>query len=109
MSNQQSSYTSYSSTSYTTSSSSNGGQPQTKSYSESANYDSRTGGNIVRESRETGQPTLREHTEIPVQGRVGQGASSGAAADRRIEDVTDRDQEYLDRMEDEYAKREGGA
>lgn len=42
-----------------------------------------------------------------MQGRVGQGASSGS--DRRIEDVTDRDQEYLERMEDEYAKREGGA
>jgi hypothetical protein len=116
MSNHQSSYTSYSSsTSYTTSSSSssnsNPAQPQTKSYTETANYDSRTGGNITRESRETGQPTLTERKEIPVQGQVQQGGdgSGGGAGRGRIEDVTDRDQEYLERMEDEYAKREVGA
>ena len=28
---------------------------------------------------------------------------------KRIEDVTDADQVYEERMEDEYAKREGGA
>lgn len=43
-----------------------------------------------------------------MQGRVGQGNSTGVS-DRRIEDVTDADREYLERMEDEYAKREGGA
>lgn len=106
MSNQQSSYTSYSTTSYTTSSTSNGGQPHTQSYSETANYNSRDGGSFVRESNETGQPTLREEHQIPVQGRVAQG---GADSSRRIEDVTDADKQYLERMEDEYAKREGGA
>ncbi|KAK5955010.1 hypothetical protein OHC33_003689 [Knufia fluminis] len=117
MSNNQSSYTSYTSTSYTTSSTSNGGgEPQTHSYSETANYDSRHGGNITREARGTGQETLRETREIPVQGQgqVGNGASSGADSSRRIEDVTDgeqaeRDRLYEERMEDEYAKREGGA
>ena len=111
MSNQQSSYTSYSSTSYTTSSTSNGSQPITQSYSETANYDSRTGGNITRESRETGQPTLTQTRDIPVQGQV---EGSSADTSRRIEDVTDaeqaeRDRQYEERMEDEYAKREGGA
>ena len=112
MSNNQSSYMSFSSSSYTTSSSSNGGQPHTQSYSQTANYNSRTGGNITRESRETGQPTLTETREIPVQGRVG--TSNGADTSRRMEDVTDseqaeRDRQYEERMEDEYAKREGGA
>lgn len=112
MSNNQSAYASFSSSSFTTSSSSNGGQPHTQSYSETAIYDSRTGGYTTRESRETGQPTLTETREIPVQGRVG--ASSGADTNRRIEDVTDaeqaeRDKQYEERMEDEYAKREGGA
>jgi len=112
MSNQQSSYTSFSSSSFTTSSSSDGGPPRTQSYTETANYDSRTGGNITRESRETGQPTLTETRDIPAQGRVG--AATGADTSRRIEDVTDadqaeRDRQYEERMEDEYAKREGGA
>ncbi len=30
-------------------------------------------------------------------------------AGERIEDVTDADREYEERIEDEYAKREGGA
>lgn len=45
----------------------------------------------------------------------GQGQSGGNAS-RRIEDVTDADENesendrlYRERMEDEYAKREGGA
>lgn len=107
MSSNQSSYTSYSSTSYTTSSSSNGGQPHVQSYTESANYDSRSGGHVQRESRETGQPTLTERREIPVQGQL----SSGADTSRQIEDVTESeaDKLYRERMEDEYAKREGGA
>ncbi|KAK5084158.1 hypothetical protein LTR70_007932 [Exophiala xenobiotica] len=109
MSNQ---YTSFSSSSFTTSSSSDGGPPRTQSYTETANYDSRTGGNITREAKEDGQPTLTETRDIPVQERVG--ASNGADTSRRIEDVTDaeqaeRDQQYEERMEDEYAKREGGA
>ncbi len=33
----------------------------------------------------------------------------GADSGRRIEDVTDADRQYEERMEEEYAKREGGA
>ena len=110
MSSNQSSYTSYSSTSYTTSSSSNGGQPHVQSYTEAANYDSRNGGYVQRESRETGQPTLTERREIPIQGQVSNSAS-GNDTSRQIEDVTESeaDKLYRERMEDEYAKREGGA
>lgn len=40
------------------------------------------------------------------------GDGEGRDGQRRIEDVTeqeDADQRYLERMEEEYAKREGGA
>ena len=30
-------------------------------------------------------------------------------SERRIEDVTDADREYEEKMEEEYAKRDGGA
>lgn len=33
----------------------------------------------------------------------------GLGNSRRIEDVTDADKAYEEKMEDEYAKREGGA
>lgn len=110
MSSNQSSYTSYSSTSYTSSSSTNGGQPHVQSYTERANYNSQDGGFVERESRETGQPTLTERRELPVQGQLSSG-SNGSGANRRIEDVTESeaDQLYRERMEDEYATREGGA
>ena len=91
----------------------NGGQPHQQSYTETANYDSRNGGSMIRESRETGQPTLTETREIDPTGRQ-LGAGSTGGAQTRIEDVTDSDQAardrlYEERMEDEYAKREGGA
>ena len=33
----------------------------------------------------------------------------GIGSSRRIEDVTDADKQYEENIEDEYAKREGGA
>lgn len=36
-------------------------------------------------------------------------AGAGAESGPRIEDVTETDREYLEKMEEEYAKREGGA
>ena len=119
MSNQSSSYTSFSTTSYTSSSSSNGNQPHTQSYTETSNYNSRDGGSIQRESRETGQPTLTERRDISAQGQISgpssgpssQAITGGSDRSRQIEDVTESeaDQLYRERMEDEYAKREGGA
>ncbi|OAP59988.1 hypothetical protein AYL99_04990 [Fonsecaea erecta] len=112
---------SYSTSSSTSSSGSRstGGDPQTRShaqrYTETMTSNDRDGTNIRRVSEETGRPPRSEETYIPLRGgRV------GASDDRgRIEDVTDadpddddqaaRDREYEERMEDEYAKREGGA
>ena len=43
---------------------------------------------------------------MPAGGRIGGGGGDA----RRIEDVSDdADREYEERIEDEYAKREGGA
>jgi hypothetical protein len=62
-----------------------------------------------------GEPVVREERHYDAQGRellTGPGAG-GAGGERRIEDVSDeqtqRDREYEERIEDEYAKREGGA
>lgn len=38
-----------------------------------------------------------------------QSGGSGGEGRARIEDVSDKDKEYEERMEEEYAKREGGA
>jgi hypothetical protein len=122
MSNQQSgSY--YASASFTASSSSytgssNNGDPQghSKSITETMTSNDRDGTNIRRTTEETGKPTLQDETYIPPGGRqLGGGGrdDGGGGGAGRIQDVTDeqkeRDREYEERMEDEYAKREGGA
>lgn len=65
-----------------------------------------------------GEPAIAETRHYDPQGRellegAGSAGAGGANASRRIEDVTDaqaeRDAQYEERMEDEYAKREGGA
>lgn len=82
-----------------------------------------------RTHEETGKPTLEETRHYPLSsfsGRVEGGSGRGEDV-RRIEDVTGteeddgddarkrdeeqaaRDREYEERIEDEYAKREGGA
>lgn len=55
-----------------------------------------------------GQAPTEERLHLDAQGRLTQtyGADGG---NRQIEDVSDADRQYLERMEDEYAKREGGA
>ena len=101
MSNSTSSYSSYTSQSYSSSTNGSG-----HSYSEATVSDP-SGTTIHRTSQESGQPAISETTRLPAGGTaaVGGGADNG----RRIEDVTDADREYEERMEDEYAKREGGA
>ncbi|KAL9005365.1 MAG: hypothetical protein Q9188_001850 [Gyalolechia gomerana] len=101
MSNSTTSYSTYTSQSYSSSSDGTG-----NSYSEATVSDP-SGTTIHRTSQEAGQPAVSETTRLPARGTaaVGGGADSG----RRIEDVTDADREYEERMEDEYAKREGGA
>lgn len=60
-------------------------------------------------SQNLGEAPVRETRSFDAQGRELAGT---AGSDRRIEDVTDReenDRAYEERIEEEYAKREGGA
>lgn len=60
-----------------------------------------------RPAQEGRQPIVAETKSYPAPGAV-----SGAGSEddeRKIEDVTDTNRHYEERMEDEYAKREGGA
>ena len=62
-----------------------------------------------RSTQEAGKPAIQETTRVPASGRV-ERFSNGQ---HRIEDVSDKEdqaaKDYEERMEDEYAKREGGA
>lgn len=103
MSNSNSTFQSYSS-SYS-SSSVNG---RTKSTSETVHSDP-TGTRVHRTVQNPGQAPQQEHFEVDNSGKKVEGAR--ASDSRRIEDVTDHetDKNYKEKMEDEYAKREGGA
>lgn len=84
---------------------------QTTSHSENK-YSDPSGTKVHRTSQEPGQAPREERYEVDANGRRIQ--ESGNHGARRIEDVTDkeqeqRDREYEEKMEDEYAKREGGA
>ncbi|KAF1960036.1 hypothetical protein CC80DRAFT_489276 [Byssothecium circinans] len=81
---------------------------QTRSQSETT-YSDPSGTKVHRTSQEPGQAAREEHIEYDNAGRrIADAGSRG-----RIEDVTDeqseKDRQYEERMEDEYAKREGGA
>ena len=60
-----------------------------------------------------GQPVVQSERHYDSQGRELLSGTDGAGSNRRIEDVSDeqkeRDREYEERIEEEYAKREGGA
>jgi len=107
MSNSSSTFQSFS-TSYS-SSSVNG---QTKSHSEST-YSDPSGTRVHRTTQNPGEVAREERFEVDNAGRRVEGAGSGNT--RKIEDVTEEesqkknDREYEERMEDEYAKKEGGA
>ncbi|KZM22029.1 uncharacterized protein EKO05_0007286 [Ascochyta rabiei] len=93
-----------------TSSSING---RTTSYTQSTQSDN-TGTRVHQTSQQPGQAVREERFEIDNSGRrIAEGSTSGSNQGR-IEDVTDEQQKendrlYEERMEDEYAKREGGA
>lgn len=124
---------SYSSTSYSSSQTHNG---QTSGYSYSKEQRSDPRGTAVRTTTQNNpkEPALQElryfdagGREIPADRAAGMGLQPGTAADnsRRIEDVSDSghhtqavdrlmsereaDRMYRELMEEEYAKREGGA
>lgn len=106
MSNQQSTFQSFSFSSSSFSSSSNGEPPKTTRHSEMT-YSNPDGTTTKRTSELPGQQTTEETTYTPSGSRIAQADTTG-----RIEDVTeatDADRQYEERMEDEYAKREGGA
>ena len=115
MSNQQSSASfSYSSSSYSSYSGSQSG-PETRSqrYSEQHTYNDRDGHTYTRTTQQNGGPIYQE-TSIRPADRTLQGAHEpiqGRITDVSAEDEEQakKDREYEEKMEDEYAKREGGA
>ena len=72
---------------------------------------------VTRATQNLGQPVVQETQHFDSQGRQtlpGTGSNGQGGVQSRIQDVSDdaqaaRDREYLERMEEEYAKREGGA
>lgn len=109
-SNSSSTFKSFSSSSF--SATTNG---QTRSYSEKT-FSDPSGTRIHRTAQEPGEASREERIEYDSEGRRLQGGAEAGNA-RRIEDVTDkedreekeREKEYEERIEEEYAKREGGA
>ncbi|KAL9001348.1 MAG: hypothetical protein Q9169_000239 [Polycauliona sp. 2 TL-2023] len=95
------SYSTFQSSTYSSSSDGSGNQ-----YTE-ASISNPSGTTVHRTSQEAGQPAVSETTRLPAGGSAA--VQGGTDHNRRIEDVTDADREYEERMEDEYAKREGGA
>ena len=64
-------------------------------------------------SQNIGEPVVQEERRYDPQGRELLSGTDGAMANRRIEDVSEeqkeRDRQYEEMIEEEYAKREGGA
>lgn len=97
----------FQSSSYSFSTSSVNGQTGSRS---EATFSDPSGTKVHRTSQEPGQQPREERFEYDAGGRRVEEAGRRG----RIEDVTDkeqqeRDRQYEERMEDEYAKREGGA
>src|SRR5271170_3594873 len=97
-------YTSYSYASSGSCSTDSSGTSHSHSFTKESHSNDRDGTVVRCTMQESGRPMVEETTIIPAKERSeGQG---------RIEDVTgqeERDREYLERMEEEYAKREGSA
>lgn len=97
-----------SSTSFSYSSSSNG---QSTGQTRSEHVQSGPEGTkVVREMQNLGEPVTRETRQYDAQGRELVEGSAGDTTNR-ITDVeqAERDRQYEERIEEEYAKREGGA
>ncbi|KAH9810756.1 hypothetical protein Tdes44962_MAKER05987 [Teratosphaeria destructans] len=116
--NNSATFTSFSSFSSSSSSSNVNGQPSGQRHMQSS-YSDNSGTTVNQASQRLGQPIVQETRRYDAQGNpllegAGGGPGIGVGSQRRIEDVTDerqaaRDREYEERMEGEYAKREGGA
>lgn len=113
-----SNFTSYSSSSfsYSSSSSSSNGQTSGKAYHKET-HSNPQGTTTRTTSQNMGEPMIQETRHFDASGRELLG--SGQAATRpaieqprgRVEEIdeSDADRAYRQKMEDEYAKREGGA
>lgn len=97
------SYSTFSSSSYSSITDSSG-----TTYTESITSNP-SGTTIQKTTQRPGEPPTTETTRLPVNGRQQVEGGDRQEAGERIEDVTDADREYEERIEDEYAKREGGA
>ncbi|KAF2763102.1 hypothetical protein EJ05DRAFT_472040 [Pseudovirgaria hyperparasitica] len=100
---------SYSSSSFSSSTSTSNGQTTGQAYREesSSNLDGTT---VRTTTQNLGEKPVSETRQYDAQGRqlVGDTATRGQG---KIEDISEEeaDKIYRERMEDEYAKREGGA
>jgi hypothetical protein len=98
--------------SFSTSYSSSSVNGKTQTHSETT-YSDPSGTRVHRVSKNPGEAAREERYQVDSAGRKLQGAAP--TDEKRIEDVTDQEEQkanekkYEDRMEDEYAKREGGA
>ena len=107
---------SFSSSSYSySSSSSSNGQSTGHRYAEHSQSNP-SGTRVQTASQNLGEPVYTETRQYDPQGRPQvEGSSTGGGANRiegpRIEDISDQEaaRRYEERIEDEYAKREGGA
>lgn len=102
---------SYQSQTFSSVSSSINGQTTSRTQS---TYSDNSGTRVHQTSQEPGQAPREERYEIDTSGkRIAEGSTNGSNAGR-ITDVSDEQQKendrlYEERMEEEYAKREGGA
>ena len=96
------SYSTFQSSTYSSSSDSSG------NYYEERTSSNPSGTTIHRTTQEAGQPAVSETTRVPAGGAAAQQVE-GLNSRGRIEDVSDADRQYEENIEDEYAKREGGA
>lgn len=96
------SYYTFQSSSYSSHSDSSGNRYEERTTSDPS------GTTIHRSTQEAGQAPIQETTRIPAGGAAAQQVE-GLNSRGRIEDVSDADKQYEENMEDEYAKREGGA
>ena len=108
---------SFSSTSYSSysSSSSSNGQTTGSHHSQHTVTDSSGNKQVKTTSGDLGGPVYEDSRSYDAQGREllegsgSTGRNQPRIQDVEIEDVTDADEQYKEKMEDEYAKREGGA
>jgi hypothetical protein len=100
-----------SSSSFSYSTSSSNGATTGQAYKQESVTDSR-GTTVRTTSQQLGQPSVEETRHYDHSGRELQGDPTGPGSTQRITDVTDEtdaDRRYQEAMDDEYAKREGGA